>query len=73
MKVKRNTCMQTRFTLHQQGYLIYFHLLEVVGRGSYRDPQLQVGKNSLFDLRPNIFKSLCANTHFIPNNCDLVC
>ena len=40
-------------------------------RGS--DPQLQVGEkySYLFDLKPNIFKSWCLNTHFMLNNCDL--
>ena len=34
-----------------------------------RDPQLQVGENYsyLFDLRPNICKSWCLNTQFVPN------
>ena len=42
-----------------------FHSLEVVSR--YRDPQLQVRENysHLFDLRPNICKSWCLNTHFV--------
>ena len=52
--------------------LIYLHLqpLEVVSR--YRDTQLQVAKNylDLFSLNTNIWKTL--NTHFIPNNSDLV-
>ena len=53
-------------------YLIYlnFHSLEVVSR--YRDPQLQVSKNYLFNLRPTICKSKCLNSHFIPNISDLV-
>ena len=39
----------------------------------YRDPQLQVGKNysRLFNLRPNIRKYSCLNTHFIPYNFNL--
>ena len=39
----------------------------------YRDPQLQVGENYsyVFDLRQNIWKSLCLNTHIVPNNFDL--
>ena len=43
-----------------------FHPLEVASR--YRDPQLQVGENYsyLFNLRPNIYKSCCLNTHFVP-------
>ena len=53
--------------------LIYlnFYPLEVVSR--YRDSQLQVCKNYsyLFNLRPNICKSLCLNTHFVPNISDL--
>ena len=48
------------------------HPLEVVSR--YRDTQLQVGENYsyLFNLRPNICESRCLNTHFIPNNSDLI-
>ena len=36
----------------------------------YRDPQIQVDENYsyLFNFIPNINKSLCLNTHFIPNN-----
>ena len=47
-----------------------FHPLEVVSR--YRDPQLQVGENYSysFNLRPNIYKSWCLDTYFVPNNCD---
>ena len=49
-----------------------FHPFEVVSR--YRDPQPQVAENysHLFNLRPNIYKSRCLDTHFIPNNSDLV-
>ena len=49
-----------------------FQPLEVVPR--YRDAQLQVSENYsyLFNLTPNIFKSWCLNTYFIPNNCDLI-
>ena len=47
-----------------------FHPLEVVSR--QRDPQLEVVKkySFSFNLRANICKSCCLNTHFIPN-CDL--
>ena len=49
-----------------------FHPLEAVSR--YRDPQLQVAENYLylFNLRPNICKAWCLNTHFIPNKNDLI-
>ena len=45
-----------------------FYSLEVVDR--YRDPQLQASENYsyLYDLRSNICKSWCLNTHFFPNN-----
>ena len=48
-----------------------FHPLEAVSR--YRDPQVQVGENYSywFILRPNICKSCCLNTLFVPNNFDL--
>ena len=46
-----------------------FHPLEVVSR--YHDPQLQVVEN-VFNLTPNIFKSLFLNTHFVPNNSVLI-
>ena len=48
-----------------------FHPLEVVSR--QHDPQLEVVKkySFSFNLRANICKSCCLNTHFIPNNCDL--
>ena len=48
-----------------------FHPLEVVSR--YRDPQFQVAENDsyLFNLKPNICKSWCLDTHFAPNNNDL--
>ena len=37
------------------------------------DPQFQVCENYsyLFNLRSNIGKSSCINTHFIPNYCDV--
>ena len=48
---------------------LYFHYLkchppDVMSR--YRDPQVQVGGNYsyLFNLRPNICKCLCLNTHY---------
>ena len=49
-----------------------FHPLEVVSR--YREPQLKVGKNysHLLNLRRGIYKSWRLNTHFVPNNSDLV-
>ena len=54
--------------------LIYlnFQPLEVVHR--YRNPQLQVAENYsyLFNLKTNIDKSWCLDTHFIPNKSDLV-
>ena len=54
--------------------LIYlnFHPLEVVFR--YRDPQPQVAENYsyLFNLDTHICKSGCLDTHFIPNNSDLI-
>ena len=54
--------------------LIYFNFqpLEVVSR--YRDPQPQVLENYsyLFNLRPNVYRSWCLNSHFIPNNSDLI-
>ena len=53
---------------------IYFNFqpLEVVSR--YRDLQPQVIENYsyLFNLKPNIYKSLCLNSHFIPNNSSLI-
>ena len=53
-------------------FYLNFHPLEVVSR--YRDPQLQVGENHayLFNLRSNICKSLCLNTHFVPKNSHLI-
>ena len=54
--------------------LIYLNRqpLEVVSH--YRDSQPQVVENYsyLFNLRPNILKSWCLNTHFVPNNSDLI-
>ena len=54
--------------------VIYLNLqqLEVVSR--YRDPQPHVVENYsyLFNLRSNIYKSLCLNSHFIPNNNRLI-
>ena len=49
-----------------------FHPLEVVSR--YRDPQLQVGENYsyLFSLGAHICKTWCFNTHFVPNDIDLM-
>ena len=49
-----------------------FQPLEVVSR--YRDPQPQVIENYsyLFNFRPNIYKSWHLNSHFIPNNSDLI-
>ena len=49
-----------------------FQPLEVVAH--YRDPQPQVAENYsyLFILRPNIYKSYCSNTQFIPNTSDLI-
>ena len=40
----------------------------------YRDPQLQVAENYLFlfNLGTNIWKSWYLDTHFIPNNSDLI-
>ena len=45
-----------------------FHTLEVVSH--YHDPQLQVGENYsyLFNLRSNIWNSLCLNAHLISND-----
>ena len=52
-------------------FYLNFQPLEVVSR--YRDPQPQVVENHsyLFNFRPNIYKSWCLNSHFIPNNSDL--
>ena len=54
--------------------LIYlnFEPLEVVSR--YRDPQPPVVENYsyLFNLGTSILKSWCLDTHFIPNNSELV-
>ena len=54
--------------------LIYlnFHPLKVVS--GYRDPQIQVAENYsyLFHFSTYIYKSSCLDTHFIPNNSDLV-
>ena len=49
-----------------------FQPLEVVSR--YRDPQIQVGENYsyLFNLDTNIYKLCCSDTHFAPNNMNLV-
>ena len=40
----------------------------------YRDPQIQVCEkySYLWNLRPNICKSWCLNTHFIANNSDFL-
>ena len=50
---------------------LYFYLVEVVSR--CRNTQLQVSEKYtyLFNLRPNICIS-CLNTHFYPNNSDLI-
>ena len=52
------------------GWIIIF--FEVVSR--YSDPQLQVVENYsyVFNMRPNICKSWCFNTYFIPKNIDLI-
>ena len=54
--------------------LIYlnFQPLEVVSR--YRDPQPQVIENYsyVFNLRLNIYKCWCLNSHFISNYSDLI-
>ena len=49
-----------------------FQPLEVVDR--YRDPQPQVVENypHLFNLRPNIYKYLCLDSHFVSNISDLI-
>ena len=49
-----------------------FQPLEVVAR--YRDPQIQVAENYsyLFNMGTHICKSWYLDTHFIPNNSDLV-
>ena len=49
-----------------------FHPLQALSR--YHDPQLQVGKNYTYLLYfiPKISKSSCLNSHFIPNNSDLI-
>ena len=49
-----------------------FKPVEVVSR--YRDTQPQVVENYLYliNLKPNIYKSWSLDTHFIPNNSDLV-
>ena len=49
-----------------------FQPLEVVSRN--HDSQSKVVENYsyLFNLRPNIYKSWCLNTHFIPNTSDLI-
>ena len=59
------------FTVNSYNKNSNFHPLEVVSR--YRDPQLQVGENysHLLNLGPNICKSWCLNTHFVPVNCGL--
>ena len=40
----------------------------------YRDPQPQVVENYsyLFNLRPNIYKYWCWDSHIIPSNSDLI-
>ena len=52
----------------------YSQPLEVVSR--CRDPQFELAENymypHLFNLSTNICNSWCSNTHFIPNNSDLV-
>ena len=66
--------IQTPFFNPYHAEYIYsnFHPPEVVYR--YRDPQPQVVENYSFlcNLSPNINKSRCLNSHFIPNNSDLV-
>ena len=49
-----------------------FHPLEVVSR--YPDPQSLIGKRHayLLNLIPKIALSSCLNTHFIPNNSDVI-
>ena len=48
-----------------------FQSVEVASR--YRDsqPQLVEKYSYLFNLEANIYKSLCLNTHFVPNNSDI--
>ena len=64
---------QNRYCINPlQAKLSYlnFHTLEVASR--YLDTQLQVGEksSSVFNLLPNICKSLCLNTQFITNDTD---
>ena len=54
--------------------LIYlnFQPIDVVSR--YHDPQPQVVENYsyLCNLRPNMYRYCCLNSHFIPNNIGLL-
>ena len=50
-----------------------FQPLEVVDRGSETQPEVVNNYPYLFDLRPNIYKTLCLNSNFIPNNSGLIC
>ena len=62
--IRNNVCENVTLVLRVQYILIYsltlfFHRLEAGFH--YSDPQVQVGKNRLFNLRPNK-----PNTNFIP-------
>ena len=58
----------------EQLFLVYFNFQPPEVVSHYCDPQPLVGNNYsyLFDLRRNICKPLYLNTHFVPNNSDLI-
>ena len=49
-----------------------FQPLEIVDRGSETQAQVVENYSYLFNLSTNIYNSSCLDTHFIPNNSDLV-
>ena len=59
-------------TLRAPSHSIYIFTHLNLWRGS--ETQLQVGENysRLFNLRPNLRKSLCLNTHFVRDNIYLI-
>ena len=69
---EHNTSKHCWFNVYTQLSYLNFHPPAVVSHR--RDPQLQVVErySYLLNTRPNIDKCRCLNTHFVPNNCDLI-
>ena len=53
--------------------LFYLNFQPLAAVSRYRDPQPQVVENYSFllNFKPNIYKSCCLDSHFIPNNIGL--